>query len=157
MTLSPSQNLITKKLPFLSPIRAPSELWSTPGTFTRPPANTNTTLITRRFEAPAPLVTWVNTLTAAECHDLPHRRWTDTRQGARDPSCNQRRAQRCGRWRFLTICGSNVAARSLGTSSSTGPVVSVNIVGAGAVADYCPCPCRQRHASHSPGARSSPR
>ena len=75
MTLSPSQNRITKKLPFLSPIRAPGELWSTPGTFTRPPANTNTTLITRRFEAPAPLVTWVNTLTAAECHDLPHRRW----------------------------------------------------------------------------------
>ena len=32
----------------------------------------------------------------AECHDLPDRRWTDTRQGARDPSCNQRRAQRCG-------------------------------------------------------------
>jgi hypothetical protein len=52
MTLSPSQNRITKKLPFLSPIRAPSELWSTPGTFTRPPANTNTTLITRRIEAP---------------------------------------------------------------------------------------------------------
>ena len=50
-----------------------------------PPANTNTTLVTRRIEAPAPLVTCVNTLTAAECHDLPDRRWTDTRQGARDP------------------------------------------------------------------------
>ena len=35
MTLSPSQNRITKKLPFLSPIRAPGELCSTPGTFTR--------------------------------------------------------------------------------------------------------------------------
>ena len=30
-------------------------------------------------------MTCVNTLTAAECHDLPDRRWTDTRQGARDP------------------------------------------------------------------------
>ena len=35
ITKKPSQNRITKKLPFLSPIRAPGELWSTPGTFTR--------------------------------------------------------------------------------------------------------------------------
>src|SRR6185436_19247466 len=46
-----------------------------------PPANTNTTLVTRHIEVPAPLVTCVNTLTAAQCHDLPHRRWTDPRQG----------------------------------------------------------------------------
>src|SRR6476620_12018897 len=35
MTLLPSQNRTTMRLPFLSPIRAPGELWSTPGTFTR--------------------------------------------------------------------------------------------------------------------------
>jgi hypothetical protein len=35
MTLLPSQNRITLRLPFLSTIRVPGELWFTPGTFTR--------------------------------------------------------------------------------------------------------------------------
>ena len=41
-------------------------------------------------------MTCVNTLIAAECHDLPDRRWTDPAKGLAIHPCNQRRAQRCG-------------------------------------------------------------
>ena len=61
------------------------------------------------------------------------------------------------RYRLRTICGSKLPARSRGTSISPRPLCSVSTSW---LKCHCVC-CRHQHqpgrASHSPGARSSPR
>ncbi len=56
------------------PPRLPDRLVTRPQYFRHPqqPANTSTTLATSPYRGAATLVTWLNTLTAAEYSDLPH-------------------------------------------------------------------------------------